>query len=66
MLVWLWRVMIHPCVKYMHQMLPEWITRLEAHGELRNGVHDYCAEVRAELLGMSAATIDRYLRSRSS
>lgn len=61
-LVWLWRVMMYPCGKYMREMLPEWVTRLEAHGELRYGEHDYTSEVRAELLGMSAATIDRYLR----
>ena len=61
-LVWLWRVMMYPCGKYMQQMLPEWVPQLEAHGELRNSVHDYSAEVRAELLQMSAATIDRYLR----
>ncbi|MFC5127062.1 hypothetical protein ACFPRL_28155 [Pseudoclavibacter helvolus] len=24
-LVWLWRVMMYPCGKYMQQMLPEWI-----------------------------------------
>ena len=61
-LVWLWRVMMYPCGKYMRQMLPEWIARLEAHGELTHGAHDYNAGVRAELLEMSAATIDRYLR----
>src|SRR5690554_4332195 len=43
-------------------MLPEWIARLEAHGELSHGEHDYTPAVRAELLEMSAATIDRYLR----
>lgn len=61
-LVWLWRAMMYPCGKYMRKMLPEWITRLEAHGELRHGEHDYTPAVRAELLDMSAATIDRYLR----
>ena len=61
-LVWLWRVMMYPCGKYMQQMLPEWIPRLEAHHELVPGRHDYTPEVRAELLRMSAATIDRYLR----
>lgn len=61
-LVWLWRVMMYPCGKYMREMLPEWIVRLEAHHELVPGQHDYTPEVRAELLGMSAATIDRYLR----
>lgn len=61
-LVWLWRIMMYPCGKYMRQMLPEWITQLETHGELTPGKHDYAPEVRAELLAMSAATIDRYLR----
>ena len=61
-LVWLWRVMMYPCGKYMQQMLPEWIPRFEAHHELVYGEHDYTSEVRAELLHMSAATIDRYLR----
>ncbi len=61
-LVWLWRVMMYPCGKYMKPMLPEWISRLEAHGELREGEHEYSARVRDELLRMSAATIDRYLR----
>lgn len=60
-LVWLWRVMMYPCGKYMREMLPEWVTQLEAHGELNYGEHDYSPDVRAELLGMSAATIDRYL-----
>lgn len=61
-LVWLWKVMMYPCGKYMHEMIPAWIPQLEAHGELRNGKHDYSPEVRAELLRMSAATIDRYLQ----
>jgi len=61
-LVWLWRVMMYPCGKYLQQMLPEWIPQLEAHHELVFGEHNYTPEVRAELLGMSAATIDRYLR----
>lgn len=61
-LVWLWRVMMYPCGKYMQHMLPEWIDRLETHDELINGARDYSPEVRAELLKMSAATIDRYLR----
>lgn len=61
-LVWLWRVMMYPCGKYMKQMIPEWIDRLETHGELADDEHDYTPRVRAELLRMSAATIDRYLR----
>jgi len=31
---------------------------LENHGELRSGERRYCPEVRSELLGMSAATIE--------
>lgn len=61
-LVWLWRVMMYPCGKYMREMLPEWVAHLEAHGELSYGEHGYTPDVRAELLRMSAATIDRYLR----
>lgn len=61
-LVWLWRVMMYPCGKYMKPMLSEWIGRLEVCGELIEGERDYSPEVRAELLRMSAATIDRYLR----
>lgn len=61
-LMWLWRVMMYPCGKYMKQMLPAWIDRLEAHEELVDGQHGYTPGVRAELLDMSAATIDRYLR----
>lgn len=34
---------------------------LERHGELTAGVGRYSASVRAELLAMSGATIDRYL-----
>lgn len=61
-LVWLWRVMMYPCGKYMQHMLPDWVPHLEAHHELVPGRHAYTPEVRAELLRMSAATIDRYLR----
>lgn len=65
-LVWLWKVMMYPCGKYMRPMLLEWIDRLEAHGELAFGQQGYSATVRAELLSMSAATIDRYLREHRS
>ena len=36
---------------------------LERHGELVEGQGRYSAGVRAELLAMSPATIDRYLAS---
>ncbi|MFC0581528.1 integrase catalytic domain-containing protein, partial [Micrococcoides hystricis] len=61
-LVRLWHAMMYPCGKYMHAMLPEWIPQLEAHHELVYGQHDYTPEVREQLLQMSAATIDRYLK----
>src|SRR5699024_4536436 len=61
-LAWLWRAMMYPCGKYMKQMLPDWVNRLEAHAELTDGKHGYSPQVCAELLQMSAATIDRYLR----
>lgn len=35
---------------------------LQAHGELVPGKNGYSEGVRAELLAMSASTIDRYLR----
>lgn len=34
---------------------------LEQHGELVDGIDRYSPRVRAELLAMSAASIDRYL-----
>ena len=33
-LIWLWRVMLTPCGKYLVASLPQWITSLENHGEL--------------------------------
>lgn len=42
--------------------MPEWVESLERHGELIEGKNDYSARVREELLAMSPATIDRYLR----
>lgn len=49
------------CGKYLVASMPDWIESMEAHGTLVAGVGRYTAEVRAELLQMSAATIDRYL-----
>jgi len=39
----------------------EWIEAMERHGHLVQGHDQYSPQVRAELLAMSAATIDRYL-----
>jgi hypothetical protein len=62
-LLWLWRIMYMPCGKYLVADLPDWITSLEAHGELVLGQDGWTEEVRKELLGMSAATVDRYLKA---
>lgn len=43
------------------EMLPDWIGRLESHGELVDSRRNHTPDVRAELLAMFAATIDRYL-----
>lgn len=41
--------------------MPEWLDAMEAEGSLVDGRDRYCDSVRAELMSMSAATIDRYL-----
>lgn len=50
------------CGKYLAASMRLQLTALERHGELACGESRYDASVRAELLTMSAATIDRYLR----
>jgi hypothetical protein len=49
------------CGKYLVVSMPDLLDALERHGELVDGVDRYDPAVRGELLGMSAATIDRYL-----
>ena len=49
------------CGKYLAVSMPLLIESLERHGELVSGQGHYSPAVRAELLAMSAATIDRYL-----
>ncbi|WP_235272478.1 integrase catalytic domain-containing protein [Microbacterium profundi] len=49
------------CGKYLAAVMEILLAALERHGELVFGRSRYSAEVREELLGMSAATIDRYL-----
>lgn len=48
--------------KYLAASMRDWIEGLEDHGRLVAGQKRYSAEVRTELLAMSAATIDRYLK----
>ena len=49
------------CGKYLAASMRTQLDGLERHGELVPGQGRYSPEVRAELLAMSAATIDRYL-----
>jgi len=49
------------CGKYLAVAMGALLDALERHGELVEGKGRYSPKVRAELLGMSAATIDRYL-----
>lgn len=51
------------CGKYLAASMATQLDGLERHGELVEGAERYSPAVRAELLAMSAATIDRYLRS---
>jgi hypothetical protein len=49
------------CGKYLAASMRAQLDALERHGELVPGQARYSMQVRAELLAMSAATIDRYL-----
>ena len=49
------------CGKYLAASMAIQLDGLERHGELVLGQGRYSPQVRAELLAMSAATIDRYL-----
>lgn len=49
------------CGKYLAASMALQLDALERHGELRPGADRYSSAVRAELLAMSAASIDRYL-----
>jgi hypothetical protein len=49
------------CGKYLAASIALQLDGLERHGELVFGRDRYSPEVRAELLAMSAASIDRYL-----
>lgn len=50
------------CGRYLAACMALQLDALEHHGELVDGDDRYSPEVRAELLAMSSATIDRYLR----
>lgn len=50
------------CGKYLAESMQLQLSGLERHGELIDGADRYSNQVRAELLAMSAASIDRYLK----
>jgi Integrase core domain len=50
------------CGKYLAASMATQLDGLERHGELVDGGDRYSPAVRAELLSMSAASIDRYLK----
>ena len=56
-----WAISGGSCGKYLAVAMPALLEALENHGELVPGKRAYNLSVRSELLGMSAATIDRYL-----
>lgn len=51
------------CGRYLAACMTLQLDALEHHGELVDGDDRYSPQVRAELLAMSSATIDRYLRT---
>ena len=61
MLQRVWAVSGGECGKYLAVSMRSLVEALERHGELTFGKGHYSPEVRAELLAMSPATIDRYL-----
>ncbi len=58
----IWAISGGQCGKYLVVSMRLFIEVLEAHGELVVGVDRYSEVVREELLSMSPATIDRYLK----
>lgn len=61
LLEWLWAASGGLCGKYLAVAMEALLAALEHHGELADGKRGYSPEIKAELLAMSAATIDRYL-----
>ena len=61
-LQWVWAASGGQCGKYLAASMCLQLDGLERHGELVDGVDRYSPAVRRELLAMSAASIDRYLK----
>ncbi len=62
MLQRVWAASGGQCGKYLAASMRLQLDGLERHGELVDGVDRYGPAVRGELLAMSAASIDRYLK----
>lgn len=60
-LIHVWRAAGEPCGKYLVPVMGAHLIALEQHGELGDVARRLTPEVRAQLLSMSAATIDRHL-----
>jgi hypothetical protein len=56
-----WAASQGQCGKYLAAAMAGLVANMEAHAHLVDGEDRYSAQVRAELLAMSPATIDRYL-----
>lgn len=61
-LQFVWATSGGSCGKYLAPAMGDWLDALEAHGHLIPGQGRYSTNVREELLAMSPATIDRYLK----
>lgn len=57
-----WAVSGGACGKYLAVVMPVLLDALERHGEFVDGKRGYSPQVRAELVSMSPATIDRRLK----
>lgn len=61
-LIEVWSLAGEPSGKYLHPVLAETLAMLTGHGELGRVTQRLSDAVEAELLAMSPATIDRYLK----
>lgn len=61
-LIAVWTLIGEPCGKYLAPIMGDTLGQLEAFGELDKVAHRLDGSVRAQLLAMSPATIDRMLR----
>lgn len=62
-LIMVWKASGRQCGKYLVESLPYLLASMEHHNELPDRDGRYSPGVKAELLSMSAATIDRYLKA---